>query len=59
MELTWHTLNPPLENIKLKLFYIKNSKRSSIEMWNVSFGFLYPDVDKYGHAGISFLTKMY
>ena len=28
-------------------------------MWNVKFVFLYWDVDKYGHAGISFLTKMY
>ena len=28
-------------------------------MWNVWFVFLYWDIDKYGHAGISFLTKMY
>ena len=28
-------------------------------MWSVWFVFLYRDVDKYGHAAISFLTKMY
>ena len=28
-------------------------------MWSVWFLFLYRDVDKYGHAGISFLTKIY
>ena len=28
-------------------------------MWSVWFVFLYQDVDKYGHAGISFLTKIY
>ena len=31
----------------------------SIEIRNVWFVFLYRDVDKYGHAGIWFLTKMY
>ena len=39
--------------------YIKNIKRISIEMWSVWFLFLYWNVDKYGHAGISFLTKIY
>ena len=47
------------EQIKIKLFYIKIIKRNSIEMWRVWFVFLYRDVDKYGHAGISVLTKMY
>ena len=47
------------ENIKLKLFCIKNIKRSSTEMWNVRFVYLYQDIDKYGHVGISFLSKMY
>ena len=28
-------------------------------MWSVWFVFLYWDVDKYGHAGISFLTTIY
>ena len=28
-------------------------------MWSVWFVFLYGDVDKCGHADISFLTKMY
>ena len=28
-------------------------------MWSVWFVSLYRDVDKYGHAGISFLTKIY
>ena len=28
-------------------------------MWNVWFVFLYRNGDKYGPAGISFLTKMY
>ena len=28
-------------------------------MWNVRFVYLYQDIDKYGHVGISFLSKMY
>ena len=28
-------------------------------MWNVWSVFLYRDTDKYGHAGISILAKMY
>ena len=45
--------------MELKIFYIKNIKGSSIEMWNVWFVFLYRDINKYGHAGISFFTKTY
>ena len=28
-------------------------------MWNEWFVFLYQDIDKYRHAGISFVTKLY
>ena len=28
-------------------------------MWSVGFVFLYRDVDKYVHAGVSFLTEIY
>ena len=40
------------------VFYIKNIKRISTAR-SVWFVFSYRDVDKYRHASISFLTKMY
>ena len=45
--------------MKFKLFQIKDIKKNSLKMWNVWFVFLYWDIDKYRHAGISFLTEMY
>ena len=42
----------------LNTFLLKK-KKISIELWSVWFVFLYRDVDKYGHADISFLTKIY
>ena len=47
------------ENIKFKLFYVKNIKKGSMEMWNAWTVFLYRDIDKYWHAGILFVTNMY